>query len=115
VHHRTYARPTSGQPLSLVDQSTPIPLFEKVSMIRPMLPVVGAILLCAQSFSVFAADSTSVSTASTSTASLREQVEAQRDQLSGVAQISQTTQKSSSTLLDAPVATDDAPTQAQQP
>jgi hypothetical protein len=108
-------RPTSGQPLSQADQSTPLPLFEKVSMIRPMLPVVGALLLCAQSFCVFAADSTSASTASTSAATLREQVETQRDQLSGVAQISQTTQKSSSTLLDAPVATDDAPTQVQQP
>lgn len=81
-------------------------------MIRPMLPVVGAVLLCAQSFSVFAADSTSTST---SGQNLREQVEAQRDQLSGVSQITQTTQKSSSTLLDTPVATDDAPAQVQQP
>jgi hypothetical protein len=80
-----------------------------------MLPVVGAIFLCAQSFSVFAADSTSASASATSASTLREQVEAQRDQLSGVSQISQTTQKSSSALLDAPVATDDAPAQVQQP
>lgn len=79
-----------------------------------MLPVVGALLLCAQSFSVFAADSTSA-TSSPSASTLREQVEAQRDQLSGVSKISQTPQKSSSTLLDAPVATDDAPAQVQKP
>lgn len=84
-------------------------------MIRPMLPVVGAILLCAQSFSVLAADSTSASSTSTSGQNLREQVEAQRDQLSGVSKITQTAQKSSAALLDAPVATDDAPTQVQQP
>jgi hypothetical protein len=84
-------------------------------MTRPMLPVMGAILLCAQSFSVLAADATSASTAATSGQSVREQVEAKRDQLSGVSQISQTTQKSSATVLDTPVVTDDAPAQEQQP
>ena len=84
-------------------------------MTRPMLRVMGAIILCAQSFTLFAADCTCAPTSSTSEQQIRQQVEAQRDQLSGVSQISQTPQKASATVLDAPVETDDAPTQVQQP
>ncbi|RMV77803.1 hypothetical protein ALP05_05745 [Pseudomonas caricapapayae] len=43
------------------------------------------------------------------------QVEAKRDQLSGADKISPARQQSSSSLLDAPVDTDDAPVQAQRP
>lgn len=84
-------------------------------MIRPLVPVIGAVLLCAQSFAVFADTATSASSQTASTAQIRQQVEAKRDQLSGVSRISSASQKTSSTLLDTPVATDDAPAQAQQP
>ncbi len=82
-------------------------------MTRCMLSVFSAVLLCAQSVSALAADSTS--TATTTDQQIRVQVEAKRDQLSGADKISPTGQKSSSTLLDAPVVTDDAPAQAQRP
>ncbi|WP_179149212.1 hypothetical protein [Pseudomonas syringae] len=78
-----------------------------------MLSVFSAALLCAQSMSALAADSTP--TANTADQQVRVQVEAKRDQLSGADKISPTTQKSSSTLLDTPVDTDDAPAQAQRP
>ncbi|RMN80611.1 hypothetical protein ALQ51_03871 [Pseudomonas cannabina] len=82
-------------------------------MTRCMLSVFSAVLLCAQSVAVLAADSTS--TATTTDQQIRVQVEAKRDQLSGADKISPTTKKSSSTLLDAPVVTDDAPAQVKQP
>ncbi|WP_223114031.1 hypothetical protein [Pseudomonas syringae] len=78
-----------------------------------MLSVFSAALLCAQSMSALAADSTP--TANTADQQVRVQVEAKRDQLSGADKISPTTQKSSSTLLDTPVDTDDAPAQAKRP
>ncbi|POD78600.1 hypothetical protein BKM17_07405 [Pseudomonas syringae group genomosp. 3] len=78
-----------------------------------MLSVFSAVLLCAQSVAALAADSTSNATAANQ--QIRVQVEAKRDQLSGADKISPTTQKSSATLLDAPVDTDDAPAQAQRP
>ncbi|KOG06442.1 Uncharacterized protein AC518_1585 [Pseudomonas syringae pv. syringae] len=42
-------------------------------------------------------------------------MEAKRDQLSGADKINPAQQQSSSSLLDAPVNTDDAPAQAQRP
>ncbi|WP_183132188.1 hypothetical protein [Pseudomonas syringae group genomosp. 3] len=78
-----------------------------------MLSVFSAVLLCAQSVAVLAANSTS--TATTTDQQIRVQVEAKRDQLSGADKISPTTKKSSSALLDAPVVTDDAPAQVKQP
>jgi len=83
-------------------------------MNRLMLPVMGTLLLCAQSFSAWAADSTSTTTAGTSAEQVREQMEAKRDQLSGVAKLTQTPATSSATVQDTPVVTDDAPTQVQQ-
>lgn len=82
-------------------------------MNRSMLSVFSAVLLCAQSVAALAADSTSNATAANQ--QIRVQVEAKRDQLSGADKISPTTQKSSATLLDTPVDTDDAPAQAQRP
>ncbi|RMN41608.1 hypothetical protein SAMN05444506_10525 [Pseudomonas syringae] len=82
-------------------------------MNRSMLSVFSAVLVCAQSVSALAADSTS--TAGAANQQIRVQVEAKRDQLSGADKISPTAQKSSSTLLDTPVDTDDAPAQAQRP
>ncbi|RMP26305.1 hypothetical protein ALQ27_01156 [Pseudomonas syringae pv. delphinii] len=82
-------------------------------MNRSMLSVFSAVLVCAQSVSALAADSTSTATAANQ--QIRVQVEAKRDQLSGADKISPMTQKSSSTLLDTPVDTDDAPAQAQRP
>ncbi|RMT36813.1 hypothetical protein ALP50_200187 [Pseudomonas syringae pv. spinaceae] len=86
-------------------------------MNRSMLSVFSAVLVCAQSVSALAADSTSTAGAAAAAASqqIRVQVEAKRDQLSGADKISPTAQKSSSTLLDTPVDTDDAPAQAQRP
>ncbi|WP_024679318.1 hypothetical protein [Pseudomonas syringae] len=78
-----------------------------------MLSVFSAVLVCAQSVAALAADSTSTATAANQ--QIRVQVEAKRDQLSGADKISPTTQKSSATLLDTPVDTDDAPAQAQRP
>ncbi|RML45135.1 hypothetical protein ALQ03_100731 [Pseudomonas savastanoi pv. glycinea] len=46
---------------------------------------------------------------------IRTQVEAKRDQLSGADKINPAQQQSSSSLLEAPVDTDDAPAQAQRP
>lgn len=46
---------------------------------------------------------------------VRAKVQAQRDQLTGAAQVEPSTQAGATSLLDAPVDTDDSPTQAQQP
>ncbi|WP_122461052.1 hypothetical protein [Pseudomonas viridiflava] len=78
-----------------------------------MLPVFGAVLLCAQSLSAFAADSTSTATKGTSDAQVRVQVEAERDRISGADKVTTPVQKGASTLLDEPVDTDDAPRQEQ--
>ncbi|XYQ92786.1 hypothetical protein ACTABX_14370 [Pseudomonas syringae] len=78
-----------------------------------MLPVFGAVLLCAQSLSAFAADSTSTATKGTSDAQVRVQVEAKRDRISGADKVTIPVQKGASTLLDEPVNTDDAPRQEQ--
>ncbi len=82
-------------------------------MTRSMLPVFGAVLLCAQSLSAFAADSTSTVTKGTSDAQVRVQVEAKRDRISGADKVTTPAQKGASTLLDEPVNTDDAPRQEQ--
>ncbi len=82
-------------------------------MTRSMLPVFGAVLLCAQSLSAFAADSTSTATKGTSDAQVRVQVEAKRDRISGADKVTIPVQKGASTLLDEPVDTDDAPRQEQ--
>ncbi|RMV91260.1 hypothetical protein ALP01_05114 [Pseudomonas caricapapayae] len=84
-------------------------------MTRTMLSVFSAVLLCAHSVSTLAADSTSTATTTGSDQQSRVQVEARRDQLSGADKISPARQQSSSSLLDAPVDTDDAPVQAQRP
>jgi hypothetical protein len=80
-----------------------------------MLSVFSAVLLCAHSFSALAADTASATNTATSTEQVRVQVEAKRDQLTGVASVSTTAPKGPSTVLDAPVVTDDAPAQAQRP
>jgi hypothetical protein len=46
---------------------------------------------------------------------VREQIEAKRDQISGAAQLSKSTDKGTDSVLDTPVVTDDAPAQEQQP
>jgi hypothetical protein len=74
----------------------------------------GALFLCAQSFCVLAADSTAASVTANSHEQLREQIEAKRDQLSGVASVSKSTQAAPALVQDAPIVTDDAPTQEQQ-
>ncbi len=84
-------------------------------MTRPMLSVFSAVLLCAHSLSALAADSSSATNTATSTEQIRVQVEAKRDQLTGVANVSTATAKGPSAVLDAPVVTDDAPAQAQRP
>lgn len=84
-------------------------------MIRSMLPVLGAVLLCAQSFSALAADSTSTATTGRSDAQVRLQVESRRDQISGADKINTPVQKGTAALLDAPVETADAPPQEQRP
>lgn len=83
-------------------------------MMRPLLPVIGALILCAQSFTVLAANSTSSTPTSNAAEQLRQQVEAQRDQLSGADQIPAATQTGASTLLDSAIETDDAPAQVDQ-
>ena len=82
-------------------------------MHRVILPVMGALLLCAQSLPALATPT--ASTASSSLQQEREQIEAKRDQISGAAQLSKSADTGTSTILDAPVATDDAPAQEQQP
>lgn len=84
-------------------------------MIRSLLPVMGALLLCAHSFTALAADTTTAASAATTEAQLRQQIEAKRDQLSGVANVAKPAGQGATTLLDAPVPTDDAPAQVQQP
>jgi len=75
----------------------------------------GTLFLCAQSFSVLAAQSTSSASATSSMQQVREQIEAKRDQISGAAQLSKSTDKGTDSVLDTPVVTDDAPAQDQQP
>ncbi|WP_342655210.1 hypothetical protein [Pseudomonas sp. F3-2] len=88
---------------------------EDIKMNRLLLPVMGTLFLCAQSFSVLAADSTSAATDAASLQHQREQIEAKRDQISGVAQLSKRTDAGTAAVIDTPVATDDAPAQEQQP
>ncbi|WP_434681670.1 MULTISPECIES: hypothetical protein [unclassified Pseudomonas] len=80
-------------------------------MTRPMLSVFSAIVLCASTFTVMAADSTAAQ-ASTSQ-QVRIQTDAKREQITGADKVELPAAKTSSALLDAPVATDDAPDQAQ--
>jgi hypothetical protein len=83
-------------------------------MNRLLLPVMGTLFLCAQSFCALAATSTSTASANTSGQQVREQIEAKRDQISGAANLSKTTTKGPVEIKDAPVVTDDAPAQVQQ-
>lgn len=89
-------------------------------MIRPMFPIFGAVLLCAQSFAVLAADSIAtgaVSGASSASAEqqVRDKLEAQRAQLSGAASLAKSASQGATTVIDTPVQSDDAPAQVQQP
>lgn len=84
-------------------------------MIRLMPPVIGAILLCAQSLPAIAADSLPANNSVNTDHQLREQVEAKRDQLSGADKLTPTAPSGGADVLNAPVETDDAPAQAQQP
>nr|WP_314562396.1 hypothetical protein [uncultured Pseudomonas sp.] len=77
-----------------------------------MLYVLSAALVCASTGYALAADSAS---SATSEQQVRAHVEAQRDQLSGAAQLGTSAQAGASALLDTPVDTDDAPSQAQRP
>ncbi|QKZ04958.1 MULTISPECIES: hypothetical protein [Pseudomonas] len=77
-----------------------------------ILPVMGTVLLCAQSFVACAADSTSAASTS-SMQEVRQQIEAKRDQISGVDRVQTATQTATS-VDDAPIVTDDAPAQEQQ-
>lgn len=86
-------------------------------MTRPMLSVFSAIVLCASTFTVMAADSTSAHTASSQ--EVRTQIDAKREQITGADKIELPAATTSSPVLDAPVEIDDAPdqnqTQEQQP
>jgi hypothetical protein len=85
-------------------------------MTRPVWFFFTAAMLCAQSLTAHAADST---TSTTSTPSeqqqVREQMEAKRDQLSGAARINAPAKTGAAMVLDAPVETEDAPAQVQKP
>ncbi|RMP68993.1 hypothetical protein ALQ18_04398 [Pseudomonas marginalis pv. marginalis] len=81
-------------------------------MNRPLLSFLSVALLCAPGCYALAADST---TSATAEQQVRQQVEAQRDQLSGAANIGHAKQTGASAVIDAPVDTDDAPTQGQRP
>lgn len=84
-------------------------------MLRIMSPVMGAILLCAQSLPAMAADSASSNNGGNAEHQLRQQIEAKRDQLTGAATLAPATQTGVATMLDSPVETSDAPAQVQQP
>jgi hypothetical protein len=83
-------------------------------MTRRLLSVVGAALLCAQSLSTLAADSAD-STAAVAGQAAREAFEHKRDQASGISDIAKPQASGPSAVLDAPIATEDDPAQAQQP
>ncbi|MBX8615689.1 hypothetical protein K5D48_01290 [Pseudomonas cichorii] len=79
-----------------------------------MLSVVSVLLLGASSISPVWADSKAVDTHHSEQA-VREQVDKQRDQLSGANKIATPVEKGSAALLQAPVNTEDAPAQVQKP
>jgi hypothetical protein len=83
-------------------------------MTRPLLSVLGAALLCAHSLVVMSAEQATSVTA-TSGQAVRQAVEAKRDQASGVSQVAPARATGPAKVLDVPVATDDAPAQAEQP
>lgn len=83
-------------------------------MNRLLLPVMGTLFLCGQSFSALAAEATSIASTSSSMQHVREQIEAKRDQISGAAQLSESTDTGTHSILETPVVTDDAPAQEQQ-
>ena len=74
----------------------------------------GTLFLCGQSFSALAAEATSTASTSSSMQHVREQIEAKRDQISGAAQLSESTDTGTHSILETPVVTDDAPAQEQQ-
>jgi uncharacterized membrane-anchored protein len=76
-----------------------------------MLSVFSAIVLCASTFTVMAADSTAAQASSSQ--QVRIQTDAKREQITGADQVELPAAKTSSTLLDAPMATEDAPDQTQ--
>ena len=84
-------------------------------MNRLLLPVMGTLFLCAQSFAALAVESTSSAPTSSSMQQVREQIEAKRDQISGATQLSKSTDKGTGSVLETPVVTDDAPAQEQRP
>ncbi|MBX8518872.1 hypothetical protein K5D37_04200 [Pseudomonas cichorii] len=79
-----------------------------------MLSVVSVLLLGASSISPVWADSKAVDTHHSEQA-VREQVDKQRDQLSGANKIATPAEKGSAALLEVPVDTEDAPAQVQKP
>lgn len=81
-------------------------------MTRPMLSVFSAMVLCASTFTVMAADSDSAQASSDQ--QTRIQIDAKREQITGADKVELPAAKTSSVLLDAPMATDDAPDQTQE-
>ena len=80
-------------------------------MTRPMLSVFSAMVLCASTFTVMAADSTSGQARLSQDTRL--QIDARREQITGADKVELPAAKTSSALLDAPVEIDDAPDQDQ--
>lgn len=78
-------------------------------MTRPLLSIFCALLLGAYSLSTLAADSGS------GEQDTRVQVDAKRDQISGVDKVATASGQGPSAVLDAPIDTGDAPAQEQQP
>jgi hypothetical protein len=85
---------------------------ENRSMTRPMLSVFSTIILCASTFTVMAADSDSAQAPASQ--QIRLQIDAKREQITGADKVERPAAKTSSALLDAPMATDDAPDQTQE-
>lgn len=81
-------------------------------MNRTTLSLLSAVLLCAPSCYALAQDSTA---RATSEQPIRQQVDTQRAKLTGAATLAPAPQTGASQMLDLPVETDDAPTQAQRP
>ena len=81
-------------------------------MNRTTLSFFSVLLLCAPSCYALAEDSTA---RATSEQQIRQQVDTQRAELTGAATLAPPPKTGASQMLDLPVETDDAPTQAQRP
>ena len=81
-------------------------------MTRPMLSVFSAMVLCASTFTVMAADSGSAQASSDQQTRL--EIDAKREQITGADKVELPAATTSSALLDLPMATDDAPDQTQE-